>query len=127
MDKVTFEAGDTVTCAFYGNKEFVLEKSNSIDYPLCFSVLVTELFTYTKAYYFTTDGRTNKIHTSPVLKLVRKHIKENELVTVYTIRVHMIGRYREEFDTYEKAVEWIKTNGNSKMDYKIDKIFRVKE
>lgn len=120
MDKVTFEAGDVVTCVFYGDEEFVLSREDGGSFPINFK-------RYGRDITFTLDGRYSISHTTPVLKLVRKHKKDNELVTVYTIRVHMIGRYREEFDTYEKAVEWIKTNGNSKMDYKIDKIYRIKE
>lgn len=119
MSDVIFEAGDVVTCAFFGDKEFVLESnSTSKKYPV-------GIITDNSIRYFTINGKSNISDTTPVLKLVRKKQKEREVVEIYRV----VGAFSidESFDTYEEAFYWIKGSWVPPGVYQIEKFYKVKE
>lgn len=124
MNEVIFEAGDVVTCAFFGDEEFVLEKSNkSISpYPI-------HIKTSTGSYWcFTTDGKYHVSNTAPILKLVRKKSKERELVEIYRVSCDNESfQLIKEFESYEDAFTWIRRNGIPSWEYQIEKVYKVKE
>lgn len=120
MSDVIFEAGDVVTCAFYGDREFVLKMSNLPDYPVC--------FLWGEKYYFTSNGRQNISHTSPVLKLVRKKIKKRNIKEIFRVKSDN-GAFLldKDFDSYDDALDWIKGNGVNEWVYSIDKLYKVND
>ena len=72
MSNEIFEGGDVVTCAFFGDKEFVLEEIENSDYPILINYTSSE---GNRRYeLFTIEGLCHRYHSAPVLKLVRKDI-----------------------------------------------------
>lgn len=122
MSEVIFEAGDVVTCAFFGDEEFVLVKGVGSDYPC-------RLENESRWLSFTSDGKFNINHTSPVLKLVRKKSKERELVEVFRVACDNKSFHlsKNEFDSYDDAFCWIKKSGIPSWEYQIEKFYKVKE
>lgn len=121
MNDEIFEAGDVVTCAFFGDREFVLTEVNSSEYPYRIDV---------KGVYwiFTLDGKYHISHTSPVLKLVRKKQKEREWIQVFRVACENESfQLIKEFDSYDDAFCWIKKSGIPSWEYQIEKFYKVKE
>lgn len=122
MSEVVFEAGDVVTCVFYGDEEFVLKESNNSVYPVCISM-------NKDSRSFTENGKYHLSDTAPVLKLVRKKTKEREFVQVFRVACDNESFYlgKNEFDSYEDVFTWIRRNGIPSWEYKIEKVYKVKE
>lgn len=122
MSEVIFEAGDVVTCAFFGDREFVLESnSTSKKYPV-------GIITDNTIRYFTVNGKACADDTHPVLKLVRKKQKEREWIQVFRVACKNESfQLIKEFDSYDDAFCWIKRSGIPSWEYQIEKFYRVKE
>lgn len=121
MSDVIFEPGDVVTCAFFGDKEFVLEECNITMFPVCISIDMDYR-------YFTINGKSNIGDTSPVLKLVRKKQKEREWIQVFRVACKNESfQLIKEFDSYDDAFCWIKKSGIPSWEYQIEKFYKVKE
>lgn len=118
MSNEIFEAGDVVTCAFFGDEEFVLIKSEGSMFPV-------KICINNDRRYFTINGKSNVSDTTPVLKLVRKKSKERELVEIYKVARPFSSD--KSFDTYEEALDWIKEDGITSHEYQIEKIYKIKE
>lgn len=122
MSDVIFESGDVVTCAFFGDKEFVLESnSTSKKYPV-------GITTDNAIRYFTVNGKACDSDTHPVLKLVRKKQKEREWIQVFRVACKNESfQLIKEFDSYDDAFFWIKRSGITSWEYQIEKFYKVKE
>lgn len=122
MSEVIFEAGDVVTCVFFGDKEFVLEiNSTSKKYPV-------GIITNNAIRYFTVNGKAYDSDTHPVLKLVRKKSKEREWIQVFRVACKNESfQLIKEFDSYDDAFYWIKKSGIPSWEYQIEKFYKVKE
>ena len=127
MSEVIFEAGDVVTCAFFGDEEFVLKCNSSADmYPI--SISYTDKDNLGRVLLFTKDGRSFDYHTSPILKLVRKKSKEREWIQVFRVACENESfQLIKEFDSYDDAFCWIKKSGIPSWEYQIEKFYKVKE
>lgn len=122
MSNVIFEAGDVVTCAFFGDKEFVLKTSLSREYPLCFYT------TDGDRRSFSENGKFHVTDTHTVLKLVRKKQKECEWIQVFRVACENESfQLIKEFDSYDDAFYWIKKSGIPSWEYQIEKFYKVKE
>lgn len=121
MSDVIFEAGDVVTCAFFGDKEFVLIKSDISMFPVKISINNDDRC-------FTINGKSNVSDTAPILKLVRKKSKEREWIHVFRVACDNESfQLIKEFESYEDAFNWIKRNGIPSWEYQIEKVYKVKE
>ena len=123
MSEVTFEVGDIVTCAFFGDREFVLRESNVRDYSLQINFLDKDGEEISNC--FTRDGRYHSYHTSPILKLVHKKSKERELVEYFMVKQDNICLNVTEY--YISALDWIKLRGTLGCEYQIEKLYKIKE
>lgn len=123
MSEVIFEAGDVVTCAFFGDKEFVLESNlTSKKYPV-------GITTDNAIRYFTVNGKACAGDTHPVLKLVRKKAKNRNAIGIFKVSSENESFFLEnnEFRAYEDAFDWIKKNGIIGWVYSIDKFYKIKD
>lgn len=122
MSNVIFEAGDVVTCAFFGDEEFVLVKGVDSDYPC-------QLENESRWLSFTSDGKFHINHTSPVLKLVRKKTKKRTIIESFKIDSENESFFLEnnEFGSYDDALDWIKRNGVNGWVYSIDKFYKIND
>lgn len=122
MSNEIFEAGDVVTCAFFGDEEFVLIKSEGSMFPV-------KICINNDRRYFTINGKSNVSDTAPVLKLVRKKSKEREVVQVFRITCDNKSFHlgKNEFDSHDDVLSWIRRNGIPSWEYQIDKFYKVKE
>lgn len=122
MSEVIFEAGDIVTCAFFGDREFVLIGGVNSDYPC-------KIESEGEYWSFTLDGKYHISHTSPVLKLVRKKQKEREWIQVFrvTCKNKSFHLGKNEFDSHGDALSWIRKSGIPSWEYQIEKFYKVKE
>ena len=122
MSDVIFEAGDVVTCAFFGDREFVLVKGNVSMFPVKISINNDDR-------YFTINGKSNVGDTAPVLKLVSKKQKERELVECFRVACDNKSFHlsKNEFDSHGDALSWIRKSGIPSWEYQIEKIYRIKE
>ena len=128
MSNEIFETGDVVTCAFFGDEEFVLEKSDLVKYPLQIAFLDKD--GVERLSSFTQDGKSFIYHTFPVLKLVRKKSKEREWIQVFRVTSKNKSFYlgKNEFRSYEDAFDWIRMiNGIPSWEYQIKKFYKIKE
>lgn len=125
MSDVIFEAGDVVTCAFFGDEDFVLIESNIRDYPIQINFLDKD--GKERSNCFTRDGRDYSYHTSPVLKLVRKKSKERELAESFMVKRLSDSFYLNVTDSYDSALDWIKLRGIPSWEYQIEKFYKIKE
>ena len=130
MSNVIFEAGDVVTCAFFGDKEFVLgetEKGFGYDekYPIMVRFLTTKGDSCDE--FFTRDGFSHVNHTSPILKLVRKKTKKRVIIELFKVNSENESFFlnNNEFDSYDDALDWIKRNGVNGWAYSIDKFYKI--
>ena len=132
MSNVIFEAGDVVTCAFYGDEEFVLEEiEKGFGYDEKYPIMVRFLTAKGDSCgeFFTREGLSHVNHTSPVLKLVRKKQKEREWIQVFRVTSKNESFYlgKNDFESYDEAFFWIKGNGIPSWEYQIEKFYKVKE
>ena len=127
MSEVIFEAGDVVTCAFYGDEEFVLIDSNIRDYSLQINFLNNDGEEISN--FFTRDGRYHSYHSAPVLKLVRKKTKKRNVIEFFKVNSENESFFlnNNEFDSYDDALDWIKGNGVNGWVYSIDKFYKIKD
>lgn len=127
MSEVIFEAGDVVTCAFFGDKEFVLKEIDNSHYPILIDY-VSESGN-SRDEFFTRDGFSHDCHTSPVLKLVRKKIKKRNVIELFKINSENESFFlnNNEFGSYDDALSWIRKNGITSWEYQIEKFYKVKE
>ena len=125
MSEVIFEPGDIVTCAFFGDREFVLESYDCDMYPVC--IFFADEDGKSVVTYFTKGGLFFDFHITPVLKLVRKKSKEHELVESFMVKHMGDNFYLNVTDSYESALAWIKLRGNPIYEYQIEKFYKVKE
>lgn len=131
MNNEIFEPGDVVTCAFFGDKEFILvetEKGFGHDekYPIEVRFLIDRGDICSES--FTREGFSHVNHTSPVLKLVRKKQKEREWIQVFMVACKNESfQLIKEFDSYDDAFYWIKKSGIPSWEYQIEKFYKVKE
>ena len=122
MSDVIFEAGDVVTCALFGDEEFVLGENASREYPLCIHT------TDGDRRSFSYNGKFHATDTSPILKLVRKKSKERECIQVFRVACKNESfQLIKEFDSYDDAFCWIKRSGITSWEYQIEKFYKVKE
>ena len=121
MSNEVFETGDVVTCAFFVDREFVLEKGDITMFPIRIS--------FDNDYrYFTINGKSNVSDTAPVLKLVRKKQKEREWIQVFRVACKNESfQLIKEFDSYDDAFCWIRKSGITSWEYQIEKFYKVKE
>ena len=132
MSNVIFEAGDVVTCAFYGDEEFVLEEiEKGFGYDEKYPIMVRFLTAKGDSCgeFFTREGLSHINHTSPVLKLVRKKIKKRNVIGLFRVNSENESFFlnNNEFDSYEDALDWIKGNGVNGWVYSIDKFYKIKD
>lgn len=122
MSEVTFEPGDVVTCAFYGDEEFVLSSEDGGLFPISIN-------RGGKVIAFTLDGMYSTHHTAPVLKLVRKKAKNRNAIGLFKVSSENESFFLEnnEFRTYEDAFDWIKKNGIIGWVYSIDKFYKIND
>lgn len=127
MSNVIFEAGDIVTCAFFGDEEFIIEGNYQSRYPL-YITRYSEDATK-RQISFTQDGKLFSFHTSPVLKLVRKKTKKRTVIELFKVDSENESFFlnNNEFGSYEDAFDWIKKNGIPSWEYQIEKFYKVKE
>lgn len=126
MNNVIFEPGDVVTCAFFGDKEFVLKEINNSNYPILIDY-VSESGN-SRDEFFTREGFSHAHHAAPVLKLVRKKQKEREWIQVFRVACKNESfQLIKEFDSYDDAFCWIKKSGIPSWEYQIEKFYKVKE
>lgn len=127
MSEVIFEAGDVVTCAFFGDKEFVLESNDSDIYPVC--IFFTDEGGGSSVTYFTKGGLLARWHKVPVLKLVRKKIKKRVVIELFKVNSENESFFlnNNEFGSYDDALDWIKSNGLNGWTYFIDKLYKIKD
>lgn len=123
MSNVTFEAGDVVTCAFFGDEEFVLKTSLSSEYPLCF---------YAPdgcRRSFSENGKFHVTDIYPILKLVRKKTKKRTVVELFKVNSENESFFlnNNEFGSYDDALDWIKSNGVNGWVYSIDKFYKIND
>jgi len=125
MSNEIFEAGDVVTCVFFGDKEFVLRESYNSDYPIQIDFSVNGR---DRLHTFMLDGRNYLYHTEPVLKLVRKKSKEREWIQVFRVACKNESfQLIKEFDSYDDAFYWIKKSGITSWEYQIERFYKVRE
>ena len=127
MSEVIFEAGDVVTCAFFGDKEFVLKESNLGKYPIQITFLNDD--GVERMNSFTQDGKFSIYHTFPVLKLVRKKIKKRIVIEFFKVNSENESflLQNNEFGSYDDAFDWIKRNGINGWLYSINKFYKIKD
>lgn len=127
MSEVIFEAGDVVTCAFFGDKEFVLKESNLGKYPIQITFLDDD--GVERLNSFTQDGKSSIYHTFPVLKLVRKKIKKRIIVELFKVNSENESFFlkNNEFGSYDDAFDWIKGNGVNGWVYSVYKFYKIKD
>ena len=77
-----FRAGDIVNYYPYGDREFILEKSDNKNYPLCLKEIPNILFQL--------DGRQWQEHVNSSITLV-KSAKRTEKITVYTHEYYTVS------------------------------------
>lgn len=123
MSDVIFEAGDVVTCAFFGDMEFTLEDYPLKGYPVCFYDHKGD------ARSFTENGKYHANDALPVLKLVRKKIKKRNVIEFFKIDSENESFFLENnhFNSYDDALDWIKGNGVSGWVYSIDKFYKIND
>ena len=127
MSDVIFEAGDVVTCAFFGDREFVLEEIENSEYPILINYASSE---GNRRYeLFTREGLSHHHHSAPVLKFVRKKTKKRNIIELFKVSSENESFFLEnnEFRTYEDAFDWIKKNGISGWVYSINKYYKIKD
>jgi len=132
MSEVIFEAGDVVTCAFFGDREFVLEEtSKNYGYDEKYPVTVRFLGEdgVSRDEVFTREGFSHVNHTAPVLKLVRKKTKKRTVIELFKIDSENESFFlkNNEFGSYEDAFDWIKRNGINGWVYSINKLYKIKD
>lgn len=127
MSNEIFEAGDVVTCAFFGDREFVLEDYVDDErYPITVRFLNGNGVNCDEI--FTREGFSHVKHTSPVLKLVRKKQKEREWIQVFRVNCKNESfQLIKEFDSHDDAFCWIKKSGIPSWEYQIEKFYKVTE
>lgn len=125
MSDVIFEAGDVVTCAFFGDREFVLESYDCDMYPVC--IFFADEDGMCGVTYFTKGGLLFYLHTTPVLKLVRKKIKKRTVIGLFKVNSENESFLLEnnEFGSYDDALDWITRNGVNGWVYSIDKFYKI--
>lgn len=123
MSDVIFEAGDFVTCAFFGDKMFVLEDYPSEEYPVCFYDHNGD------ARSFTENGKYYASDAFPVLRLVRKKTKKRNVIELFKVNSENESFFLEnnEFGSYDDALDWIKGNGVNGWVYSIDKFYKIND
>jgi len=83
-----FQAGDKVTCAFFGDEVFCLTKAPIwLIYPL-------QIESKNYVYTFTEDGRADALHTHPVLTLVERPKKKVKRTYWFMSCEHVLGGER---------------------------------
>ena len=126
MSEVIFESGDVVTCAFFGDKEFVLREIENSEYPILISYATSG--GSRRDEFFTREGLSHLHHSSPVLKLVRKKQKEREWVQVFRVACKNESfQLIKDFDSYDDAFYWIKRSGITSWEYQIERFYKVRE
>lgn len=128
MSNEIFEVGDVVTCAFFGDKEFVLEDYVDDErYPITVRFLNGNGVNCDEI--FTREGFSNVNHTSPVLKLVRKKTKKRVIIELFKVNSENESFFlnNNEFGSYDDALDWIKSNGLNGWTYSIDKFYKIND